>query len=567
MNVRPASRITLKLRDRVLLLFGACTMVVIAAAAFGFWQFFIDLRTFDRDVMRDQANAIGVESLETDFKKQVQEWKDTLLRGKNPEALDKHWTAFQQREGDVRAGAARMEENIADAEASRLVAEFFSAHKAMGDAYRRGLQAFKDHDYDSSVGDKAVAGIDRAPTELLGKTKERLLSLASAKASEARASVQRTAWTTALLLALSAVAGAAVFWTAVQTRISGPLTRAVDSLTELARGNTAIDVRGSSRGDEIGQVVEALQRLQERMVEADRIKTEQATAEERMVERRKAEMARIASEFETAVGEIVKVVSSASSELEASARTLAGTAEQAEALTTTVATASEEASSNVRSVAASTEELSSSVNEISRQVQESAQMAGVAVDQARTTTARVSELSQVAATIGDVVELINAIAGQTNLLALNATIEAARAGEAGRGFAVVATEVKALAEQTAKATGEIGKQISGIQAATRDSVTAITEISGSIKKLSDVSSSIAAAVEEQGVATREISRSVQQAARGTDRVSATIGDVRRGAGKTGAASSQVLSAARALAQESNRLKLEVANFLATVLAA
>ena len=166
-----------------------------------------------------------------------------------------------------------------------------------------------------------------------------------------------------------------------------------------------------------------------------------------------------------------------------------------------------------------------------------------------------------------VTALVNSIAGQTNLLALNATIEAARAGEAGRGFAVVATEVKALAEQTAKATGEIGKQISGIQAATRDSVTAITEISGSIKKLSDVSSSIAAAVEEQGVATREISRSVQQAARGTDRVSATIGDVRRGAGKTGAASSQVLSAARALAQESNRLKLEVANFLATVLAA
>ena len=165
-----------------------------------------------------------------------------------------------------------------------------------------------------------------------------------------------------------------------------------------------------------------------------------------------------------AVGEIVETVSSASTELEASAGTLTSTAERAQELTTMVAAASEEASTNVQSVASATEELSSSVNEISRQVQESARMASEAVDQARTTNDRVSELSKAAARIGDVVELINTIAGQTNLLALNATIEAARAGEAGRGFAVVASEVKALAEQTAKATGEIGQQITGIQA-------------------------------------------------------------------------------------------------------
>jgi methyl-accepting chemotaxis protein len=200
-------------------------------------------------------------------------------------------------------------------------------------------------------------------------------------------------------------------------------------------------------------------------------------------------------------------------------------------------------------------------------VQESARVASEAVGQARNTTERVSELSMAATRIGDVVELINTIAGQTNLLALNATIEAARAGEAGRGFAVVASEVKALAEQTAKATGEIGQQITGIQAATQDSVNAIRDISSTIEKLSEIASTIAAAVEEQGAATQEISRNVQQAARGTHEVSSNITDVQRGAGETGSASAQVLSAAQILSADSARLRREVANFLDTVRAA
>ena len=305
----------------------------------------------------------------------------------------------------------------------------------------------------------------------------------------------------------------------------------------------------------------------ERRTEGARRGGSQSEQDQIAAQQRKADMIRLADQFEGAVGEIVEAVSSASTELEGSATTLTATAERSQELTTMVAAASEEASTNVQSVASATEELSSSVNEISRQVQESARMATEAVGQARVTNDRVSELSKAASRIGDVVELINTIAGQTNLLALNATIEAARAGEAGRGFAVVASEVKALAEQTAKATGEISQQISGIQGATQESVNAIKEISATIERLSEISSTIAAAVEEQGAATQEISRNVQQAAHGTQQVSSNITDVQRGASETGSASSQVLSAAQMLSGDSSRLKDEVTKFLNSVRAA
>jgi methyl-accepting chemotaxis protein/aerotaxis receptor len=316
--------------------------------------------------------------------------------------------------------------------------------------------------------------------------------------------------------------------------------------------------------DEIGAALRNMQTLQA-IVRFNQ--AEVKSVEKRSAVQRKAEMTKLADGFEGAVGEIIETVSSASTELEASADTLTATADRAQELTTAVVAASGEASSNVQSVASATEELSSSVNEIGRQVQESARMANEAVDQARVTNDRVSELSKAAARIGDVVELINTIASQTNLLALNATIEAARAGQAGRGFAVVASEVKALAEQTGKATGEISQQIMGIQGATRESVNAIKAISGTIEKLAEISSTIAAAVEEQGAATQEISRNVQQAAKGTQAVSSNITDVQRGASETGAASSQVLSAAQSLSGDSNRLKLEVGKFLESVRAA
>lgn len=565
--MQPDRSISLKLRGRILLLFWACTLLILAGAAIGFWRYAASIRAFDKEVLFSQANAVKVESAETSFKKQVQEWKDTLLRGKNPDALQKHWTAFEQREGDVTQTVDRLIGGVDDSEANQLLAEFRQAHKSMGEAYRRGLKEFKDHDFASAIGDKAVAGIDRAPTELLTKAKERLLSLADMRAREAREQAHQTTWLTIVLLLAATCIGALTFSVVVQRGMARPLTSVVAGLDRLAQGDTSITVDGLARYDEIGSVARAMNLLKDRLIDADRIRAERAQAEAAQAARRKAEMSDLAARFEAAVGEIVHTVSSASTELEASAGTLTTTAERTQKMSNLVAAASEEAASSVQSVASATEELSTSVMEISRRVQESARMASDAVGQTRSTTARVGELSQAASRIGDVVELINTIAGQTNLLALNATIEAARAGEAGRGFAVVASEVKALAEQTSKATGEIGQQIASIQAATQESVAAINEISGTIEKLSEISSGVAAAVEQQGAATKEIAHSVQQAAQSTQDVSSNVTNVHSGATETGSASSQVLSAAKGLAGESNRLKVEMSLFLEKVRAA
>jgi methyl-accepting chemotaxis protein len=366
-----------------------------------------------------------------------------------------------------------------------------------------------------------------------------------------------------LLVAIILGIGAAIL---LVRDVSAGIKSIVAPMQALGNGDLTAQVPHQGETTEIGSMANTLQVFKDALV-AKKASDEAAAIDADAKIRRGQRVDNITREFETLIGELVGSLSSASSQLEASAGNLTSTAERAQKLTTVVAAASEEASTNVRSVASATEEMASSINEIGRQVQESARMATDAVDQARKTNDRVSELSKAAARIGDVVELINTIAGQTNLLALNATIEAARAGDAGRGFAVVASEVKALAEQTAKATGEIGQQITGIQAATEESVNAIKEISGTIEKLSEISSTIASAVEEQGAATQEISRNVLQAAHGTQQVSSNVTDVQRGAGETGAASSQVLSAAKSLSGDSNRLKLEVGKFLNAVRAA
>jgi methyl-accepting chemotaxis protein len=367
----------------------------------------------------------------------------------------------------------------------------------------------------------------------------------------------------AVMALLGVLAGVTLM---LRRRVTMPLATLTDAVGDLAAGRLDAIIPTIDRADEIGTMAGSLQVFKEALI-AKKAVDEAAAMEADSKIQRGHRVDKITRDFEAMINEIVDIVSSASTELEASAGTLTATAERSQELTTMVAAASEEASTNVQAVASATEQMASSVDEISRQVQGSARIASEAVQQAQKTNDRVGELARAAARIGDVVDLINTIAGQTNLLALNATIEAARAGEAGRGFAVVASEVKALAEQTAKATGEISQQITGIQAATQESVGAIKEIGDTITRMSEIASAIASAIEEQGAATREISGNVQQAAHGTQQVSANIVDVQRGAGQTGSASAQVLTAAKSLSNESSRLKLEVGRFLASVRAA
>jgi methyl-accepting chemotaxis protein len=452
------------------------------------------------------------------------------------------------------------------------VREAFSAYRSQMEATLAAIEAEKSAKLSESADKLRDAAMkSRTAAEALqGRIREladRLNARVEEKSAEAREQYETTSRLLIILAAIGVVLGGVIGFVIGQYGIARPIKTIVGVLQDLAAGRYQVDIAGLDRKDEIADVARTAEVFRENGLAKLRMEAEQKELEQRSAAQRRQDMMRLADEFESAVGQVIETVNSASTELEASATSLTSTAEHAQQLATVVASASEEASTNVQSVASATEELSSSITEISRQVQESARVAGNAVTQARTTTERVSELSNAATRIGDVVELINTIAGQTNLLALNATIEAARAGEAGRGFAVVASEVKALAEQTAKATGEIGQQIAGIQAATEHSVGAIREISNTIEKLSEISSTIAAAVEEQGAATQEIARNVQQASQGTQQVSSNITDVQRGAAETGSASSQVLAAARSLSGDSERLKTEVGRFLGTVRAA
>jgi methyl-accepting chemotaxis protein len=447
------------------------------------------------------------------------------------------------------------------------------------EAYQKDMQktlGLVDGVKDNQISDTAerlreAAMASRGAAEALqGKIKavaDRLNDRVENLSKEAASEYASAAQMMVIISVIGVVTGLTLGFLLGQYGIARPIRAIVNLLQTLANGSFSVDVAGTDRKDEVGDVARTALVFKENGLAKIRMEAEQKEAEQNAIRVRKADMIKLANDFEGAVGEIIDTVSEASTELEASAGTLTSTAERAQRLTTVVAAASEEASTNVQSVASATEQMASSVNEISRQVQASANIANEAVVQARKTNDRVGELAKAAARIGDVVELINTIAGQTNLLALNATIEAARAGEAGRGFAVVAQEVKALAEQTAKATGEISQQITGIQAATDESVVAIREIGDTIGKMSEIASTIASAVEEQGAATQEISRNVQQAAQGTQGVSANITDVQRGASETGSASSQVLSAAQSLSRDSNRLRTEVGKFLGTVRAA
>ena len=412
---------------------------------------------------------------------------------------------------------------------------------------------------------KDVAPLTAAAIEVIDRAEKDIRASFSTTVKETH---ERISSATAMQQTLAVLAGLLGIAIAIliARSISAPLTSLVRDADRLSGGDTSVEFLDARRGDEIGDVAKSVARFRDNVIAQQKTAKEVAEAAE-LREATSRNMEAAVAQFRAASEQLLGTVGDNAGKMTHTARTLTGVAGQATEQASAAAEASEQTASNVQTVASAAEELASSIQEIGRQIER----ANTTVRAAGSVTARseseIEGLAQAAQSISSVVDLIQAIAAQTNLLALNATIEAARAGDAGRGFAVVASEVKALAEQTAKATDEIGQQVSGIQAATQESVGAIKAISTTIEKLSEISSAIAAAVEEQGAATQEISRNVQQASQGTQQVSSNVVDVQRGATETGTASSHVLSAAQSLASDSDRLKREVASFLQSVRAA
>ncbi|WP_417772537.1 methyl-accepting chemotaxis protein [Stappia sp.] len=418
----------------------------------------------------------------------------------------------------------------------------------------------------NSLGDTLAASqkLRRAFQDLAKKLEDNVGTLRE-EASQTYKQSEGLMYTMAVL---GIVGGITIGFLIARFGIVKPIRELAGSVQELAAGKFDIEVAGRGRKDEIGEIADAVEDFKVKLAEEARREVEEKTEADRIAaEQRKAEMIKLADDFENAVGEIVNVVSSASTELQAAANTLTSSAEETSSQSASVASAAEQAAMNVQTVASAIEELASSASEIGRQAEQSKTVATRAVDQANRTNAQMRELRENADQIGAIISLIDEIAEKTNLLALNATIEAARAGEAGKGFAVVAQEVKGLAEQTAKATSEISTQIKSMQGSTTDAGEAIASIGKTIDDMNTISDSIFGAIGEQSGTTAEVARNVQQTAQGTQEVTDNITGVTQAAQEASSASAQVLASANELAQQSNALRTQMTRFLETVRAA
>ncbi len=462
-------------------------------------------------------------------------------------------------------------EAVADAEEKNLLNQMRSALNAYFDVIRSMIKvAASDKGADQAVMNAEVEkglASQRNVTDTVkaysAYTAKKLADMRSAAEESANAAIRLQIEVAAIGIVLS------VLISLLMTKFSivSPLRNLTSVMRRLADDDLAVELPAGNRSRDIGQMIEAVQVFKDRMVRNRALELEAVQAREASEIQRKRMMAELAETFDGAISEIIQSVSTAAGRMQSTAEQLTNSAQATSSRSTAVAAAAEQTSANVLAMSSATEELGASVGEISRQVEQSAIMSRESVQAATLTTEIVSQLTAAADRVGAVIDMISAIAGQTNLLALNATIEAARAGEAGRGFAVVATEVKSLADQTSKATADISSQIAAIQTSTSQAVEAINGITQRIQAMSDVSGSIAMAVDQQGAATREIVASVNQASAGTGEVTANINKVAQVAEETEVAAHQVLTSSSALVDQAEHLRNQVSNFLATVRAA
>ncbi len=480
--------------------------------------------------------------------------------------LDKVEKSLADWSAAVAAHEAKYAPSVLDDQEKRLYSEYQAAWRSYVDGTKQMLgllHAGKFDDAIASLTNLAVLGeqID-VPLD-----KDILYNVDAGRkgADQATADYRSGRLIVLLLLGVAVIVAVSAGYVTVRA-IAKPIQDMTAAMHRLAEKDMTVEIPARGRGDEIGQMAAAVGVFKENMIKADQLAA--AEKADQVAKQQKAlRLESLVTEFEGKVSSLVGVLSSASTELEATAQSMSSTATQTNQQASNVAAAAEEASAGVQTVATAAEELTSSIGEINRQVAQSARITEKAVNDARQTDGIVRALADGAQKIGQVVELISSIAGQTNLLALNATIEAARAGDAGKGFAVVASEVKSLANQTAKATEEISSQIAQIQSATGEAVSAIKGIADTIEEVSMITTTIASAVEEQGAATAEIARNVQQTSASTREVTTNIAGVSQAASETGQAAAQVLQSAGDLSRQADHLTTEVGSFVAGVRAA
>jgi methyl-accepting chemotaxis protein len=551
----------IKILPRLLIAFGLLVLMVAGLGLFAVSASNSTQTLFDSVGQLTAARSIDHEIGKRVVEARMQIWMTMAT------ADQAHWAQADAAFKDAHRSLGDLRAHTIDPQLLALADQLEAAVKAYesGAAKLQPLNA-RNGSMDTAEGKAAIAAggvLADSVDRISGQLADSFAQAVEAAGRSAAAEISATSGMAIGIGSVSVLLGVVLAFFVARS-IATPITAMTGAMGRLAGHDMTTEIAGRDRKDEIGAMAGAVQVFKESMIRADRLAADHERLKAEASAAQKAALHTLADDFEATVGQLVGMVSASSTEMEATAKSMSATADQTSRQSQTVAAAAEEAGVGIETVASAAEELSASIGEISRQVAQSAKVTSRAVADAQRTDTIVRALAEGAQKIGDVVSLITNIAAQTNLLALNATIEAARAGDAGKGFAVVASEVKSLAQQTGKATEEIGAQIAHMQGATREAVDAIRGITGTIEEVSAISTTIASAVEEQGAATSEIARNVQQTSQAAQQVTVNIAGVNQAASETGSAAQEVLHAASGLSQQSERLIAEVRRFVAGV---